>query len=277
VGVAVGAGVAVRVGAGVAVLVLVGVGEGRAVAVEVGAGVAVSAGVEVALGRGVAVQVGVGVRVGARVLVGVGVSGGVVAVSVGIAGIGVSVGLAVGAGVDVAPAVAVPTRAGTVVTGVAAVPTATARPGMRPNPWRSSGMVISSSAMPATKMRAITASPAHGRRRGAPQVTHSSRLRLFTVPQVRQRTRRGRRRVWPQREQTSCSAGISAPQCLHTRTRSLLLIVPTIQAPGPLPLDSRFRGNDRRWPLAAKAENRVHGTTDRAFRQTALPPVPGRR
>ena len=138
---------------------------------------------------GVLVGGGVGLGVNVGVLVGLGVS-----VSVGVRlGIGLLVGAWVGPGVMDGGNVGVPvgaaTRVGTLLAIARSVLTATG--GWILSDLRGSHRAaINTSTTPSTIARVINAGRSQPRGKGSPQAEHTSSLRLFTVPQCRQRTRR---------------------------------------------------------------------------------------
>ena len=181
----------------------------------VGAGVGVSVGTGegrtcVAVGVGVQVGVGVGVEVGVTVGVGVGVRLGV-GVTVGVM---VGVGVLVGVGVGVRVGTSTRTRAGTSLT------TAWTRPVFSGGRKLSrlccnQGITKSTTRITATRAAPIISGRSQSWRRGSPQLGHTPKARLLTVPQCRQRTFPGRRWGLPQWAQTSCPFWTSVPQRLH--------------------------------------------------------------
>lgn len=164
-GKSVGNGVGVKVGVVIGVGVLVG-----RTRVDVGVIVGVSVGVGVCVGVGV--EVGVGVKVGVGVVVGVLVGEGVIE--------GVRDGVSVGTF----------TRTGTSLAAACTVLTAT--DGWKwvtafhtQEPTRTTRTKTTIAPMPISSGRSQSC------RKGSPQPGQTFRLRLLTVPQCRQRTRRG--------------------------------------------------------------------------------------
>jgi hypothetical protein len=153
-----------------------------------GAGVRVAR-LRVAVGRG-RVGVGVGVRVGVGEGVSVGVGEGVgvgVRLGVGVV-VGVLVGVGVIDGVSVAVSVGTSTRIGTSLAIACTVPTTTW--GLKLSMvWRSQGPTMNPKVTPNATTRPISTGRSQSCRKGSPQVGHTSRLRLLTVPQLRQRAR----------------------------------------------------------------------------------------
>lgn len=138
----------------------------------------------VGVGVSVTVDVGVGVSVGAGVRVGVGVALGTVVA------VGVLVGVGVREAVGVAVRVGTSTRTGTSLATACTVLTATK--GWMPwNLSMSQGPTVSTKATPAMMATPSNKGLTQSCRRGSPQAGHTSRLRLLTFPQWRQRTCRG--------------------------------------------------------------------------------------
>ena len=181
------------VGAGVGVSV--GTGEGRA-RVTVGVGVQVGIGVDVSVG------VTVGVKVGVRLGVGV------------VVGVLVGMGVFVGVGVDVRVGTSTRTKTGTSLATDWTVLTANGGRKL----FRlccNQGITRSMTAIATTRAAPTSNGRSQSCRNGSPQLGHTSRARLLTVPQCRQRMLRGRRWGLPQWGQTSCPVWISVPQRLH--------------------------------------------------------------
>ncbi len=184
-----------------------------------GATVGADVGVSVGVGDGCTrVTVGVGVQVGAGVGVSVGVT---VGVKVGVRlGVGVVVGVLVGMGVFVAVGVDVKvgtstrTRIGTSLATAWTVPIANG--GRKPSRrCCSQGITRNKNAIATTKPAPISSGRSQSCRRGSPQLGHTSKARLLTVPQCRQRMLRGCRWGLPQWGQTSCPVWTSVRQRLH--------------------------------------------------------------
>jgi hypothetical protein len=181
-------GVAVTDGVSVSVSIIVAIGLGEGVGVlvrvgiELGVGVAVLVGVGVELDVGVAVLVGVGERVGVRVQVGV---------DVGL-GLCVAVGIRVDRGVRDGAFVGVSISAGVAATSLVTRSVDTIIGCWVQSCRRSQAAAVSSSTSPITITRMINPRRIQLPFRGSSQATHICWLRLFTVPQWRQRTRRTR-------------------------------------------------------------------------------------